>query len=94
MCIFLYCPPFSSNHRDPEIHTAFTMKAEPDTLKLKTGRLALKAPIATKVVCFSRLLKYLRSLYDKQCGPRSDCSHRSYIEQSDLGPPCLLLYLN
>ena len=33
-----------------------------------------KAPIATKVVCFSRLLKCLRSLYDKQCGPRSDCS--------------------
>ena len=34
----------------------------------------LKAPIATKVVCFSRLLKYLRSLYGKQCGPRSVCS--------------------
>ena len=32
-----------------------------------------------KVVCFSRLLKYLRSLYDKLCGPRS--------------PLCLLLYL-
>ena len=28
----------------------------------------LNAPIATKVVCFSRLLKYLRSLYGKQCG--------------------------
>ena len=28
-------------------------------------------PIATKVVCFSRLLKCLRSLYGKQCGPRS-----------------------
>ena len=36
-----------------------------------------KAPIATKVVCFSRLLKCLRSLYGKQCGPRSDCSYRS-----------------
>ena len=36
--------------------------------------LTLNAPIATKVVCFSRLLKYLRSLYGKQCGPRSDCS--------------------
>ena len=46
----------------------------------------LEAPIATKVVRFSRLLKCLRSLYGKQCGPRS--------EQSDLGPPCLLLYLN
>ena len=34
--------------------------------------LTLNAPIAIKVVCFSRLLKCLRSLYDKQCGPRSD----------------------
>ena len=33
--------------------------------------LTLNAPIATKVVCFSRLLKCLRSLYGKQCGPRS-----------------------
>ena len=36
-------------------------------------------PIATKVVCFPRLLKCLRSLYDKQCGPRSDCSYRSSL---------------
>ena len=36
--------------------------------------LTLNAPIATKVVCFSRLLNCLRSLYCKQCGPRSDCS--------------------
>ena len=36
--------------------------------------LTFKAPIATKVVCFSCLLKCLRSLYGKQCGPRSDCS--------------------
>ena len=41
--------------------------------------LNLKAPIATKVVCFSRLLKCLRSLYGKQCGPRSDCSYRSSL---------------
>ena len=41
--------------------------------------LTLNAPIATKVVCFSRLLKYLRSLYDKQCGPRSDCSYRNSL---------------
>ena len=33
--------------------------------------LTLKEPMATKVVCFSRLLKCLSSLYDKQCGPRS-----------------------
>ena len=41
--------------------------------------LTLKAPIATKVICFSRLLKCLRSLYDKQCGSRSDCSYRSSL---------------
>ena len=35
---------------------------------------SLNAPIATKVVCFSRLLKCLRSLYSKQRGPRTDCS--------------------
>ena len=45
----------------------------------ETSRLALNAPIATKVVCFSRLLKCLRSLYGKQCGPRSDCSYRSSL---------------
>ena len=39
----------------------------------------LNAPIATKVVCFSRLLKCLRSLYGKQCGPRSDYSYRSSL---------------
>ena len=39
----------------------------------------LIAPIATKVVCFSRLLKCLRSLYGKQCGPRSDCSYKSSL---------------
>ena len=48
--------------------------------------LALNAPTATKCLCFSRLMKCLRSLYGKQCGPRSDCS-------SVLGPHCLLLYL-
>ena len=32
-------------------------------------------PIATKVVCYYRLLKCLRSLYDKQCRPRLDCSY-------------------
>ena len=52
--------------------------------------LTLNTPITTKVVCFSRLLKYLRSLHGKWCGPRSDCSYR---EHSFLGPYCLLLYL-
>ena len=37
--------------------------------------LTLNAPITTKVVCFTCLLKCLRSLYGKQCGPRSDCSN-------------------
>ena len=41
--------------------------------------LTLKAPITTKIVCFSRLLKCLRSLCGKQCGPRSDCSYRSSL---------------
>ena len=35
------------------------------------NKLTLNAPIATKVVCFSRLLNCLRSLYGKKCGPRS-----------------------
>ena len=30
--------------------------------------LTLNGPIATKDVCFSRLVKCLRSLYGKQCG--------------------------
>ena len=42
-------------------------------------RLTLNAPIATKLGYFSRLLKCLRSLYGKQCGPRSDCSYRSSL---------------
>ena len=41
--------------------------------------LTLNVLMATKVVCFSRLLKCLRSLYGKQRGPRSDCSYRSSL---------------
>ena len=41
--------------------------------------LTLNLPIATKVVCFFRLLKCLRRLYGKQCRPRSDCSYRSSL---------------
>ena len=41
--------------------------------------LTLNAPIATKVVCFSRLPKCLRSLYGEPCGPRTDCSYRSSL---------------
>ena len=38
-------------------------------IKMKVFPLTLKAPIATKVFGFSHLLKCLRSLYGKQCGP-------------------------
>ena len=48
------------------------------TMSLKSS-LILIPPIATKVVCFSRLLNCLRSLYGKQCGPRTDCSYRSSL---------------
>ena len=41
--------------------------------------LTLNAPISAKVICFSRLLKCLRSLYGKQYGARSDCSYRSSL---------------
>ena len=41
--------------------------------------LTLNVPISTKGVCFSPLLKCLRCLYSKQCGPRLDCSHRSSL---------------
>ena len=37
--------------------------------KLLKGMLTLNAPIATKVVCFSRLLKCLRCLYGKSADP-------------------------
>ena len=60
-------------------------KMEPFSEKKRI--LTLNAAIATTVVCFSRLLKCLRSLHGKQCGPRSDCSVCS-------GPRCLLLYFN
>ena len=50
-----------------------------DTRLKGVSILTLNAPIATKVVCFSRLLKCLRSLYGKPCGPRSDCSFRSSL---------------
>ena len=44
--------------------------------KLGTRKIwTLNAPITTKVVCFSRLLKCLRSVYGKECGLRSDCSY-------------------
>ena len=50
----------------------------------KLINLNLKVPISTKVACLSHLLKCLRSFYDKQCGPRSDCSYRSTLFASIL----------
>ena len=41
--------------------------------------LTLNVPIATKFVCFSRLLKCIRSLYAKRCRPRSDCSYLFWV---------------
>ena len=48
--------------------------------------LTVKAPISTKVVSFSRLLKCFRSLSSKQ--------RRLKSEQFDLGPLCLSLCLD
>ena len=48
-----------------------TFKSLQRTLFCFENVLTLKAPIATKVVCFSHLLTCLRSLYGKQCGTRS-----------------------
>ena len=46
---------------------------------ISMSNLTLNAPITTKGVCFSRLLKCLRSLYGKQCGPRSDRSSLFWV---------------
>ena len=54
--------------------------------------LTLKAPIATKVIYFSRLLKCLRSLHNKQWGPRSDCSYRSSLIW--VHPVCFYAYIS
>ena len=44
-------------------------KQSEEHLEQITQVLTLNAPIATKVVCFSRLLKWLRSLYGKRVDP-------------------------
>ena len=41
--------------------------------------LSLMSKSQQKLSAFSRLLKCLRSLYGKQCGPRTDCSYRSTL---------------
>ena len=40
--------------------------------------LTLKTPITTKIVCFV-VCGNFRSLFNKQCRPRSDCSYRSSL---------------
>ena len=51
----------------------------PQEFHAMTAIFTLNAPIATKVVCYFHPLKCFRSLYGKQCGPRSDCSYRSSL---------------
>ena len=46
--------------------------------------LTLNAPIATKVVCFFRLLKCLRSLYDKSVDPDQTAPIGSVCSRSTL----------
>ena len=46
--------------------------------------LTLRAPITTKVVCFTRLPNYLRILFGKRCGPRSDCYYGAVCSGSTL----------
>ena len=93
------------NHKDDETHEnndnnhhraetsfffcgIFSLEQEETTNKII---LTLNAPTATKVVCFSHLLKCLRSLYGKQTVWTQ--IRLLLWEQSVLGPHCLLLYL-
>ena len=62
LCLHLYCV---------NSDTLFRLHSQGARKHLFFQFLALKAPIATKVVCFSRLLNCLRSLYDKQYGPKN-----------------------
>ena len=56
---------------------------QPPKEKTNAGKhrssLTLNVPIATKVICFFCLLKCLRSLYGKLCGPMSYCFYRSSL---------------
>ena len=67
--IFIFCQQFGSRSIFLQIYKII---------------LTLNVPIPTKVVCFSHLLKCLRSLYGKQCEPRSDCSYRAVCSGSML----------
>ena len=67
-------PRFHCSYRTFSLNRSLKYTGPEDRLGL-----TLNAPIATKVVCFSRLLKCLRSLHGKQCVPRSDCSYGSSL---------------
>ena len=62
-----------------DVCRSFSSATEKLSLELTVSILTLNAPITTKVVCLSRLLKCLRRLDCKLCGPRSDCSYRSSL---------------
>ena len=70
---------FSLQHKAPSIQTVVHLiNTDLDLVMFKIV-LTLNAPSASKVVCFSRLLKCLRGLNGKQCGSRSDSSYRSRL---------------
>ena len=48
-------------------------------VNLSKEQLTLSSPVTIFVVCFSHRLMFLGSLFSKQYGPRSDCSHGSLI---------------
>ena len=63
--------------------TAFSVNRFTSTVKAVI-LVTLKVPIATKVVCLSRLLKCLRNLYGKQCGPSSGSTQFASILNSSV----------
>ena len=73
-----YYKPYREHHDYKTIYIPVVHVGRHGTPEVMAG-LTLNASIATKVFCFSRLLKCLRSLYGKQCGPRSDCSYGSSL---------------
>ena len=59
------------HHTDKSGRNPLQLAAFHGDAQVVSDFLTLNAPTTTKVVCFSGLLKCLRSLYGKQCGPRS-----------------------
>ena len=71
-------------------HLCYSLSKSTKVILAACNVLTRNAPIATKVVCFSRLLKCLKSLYDNQCGPRSDCCSGSTLFASILNSSVML----